>query len=108
MIRILDYTPQGKATVAISNTHGNDPSYEICEFCGQEAIKFSWKNCRTIDREGFILNVKVFLTVCMGVLTGQRQYLANIASMCINIVGNRQDHASSKKLTSCKKQQNTI
>ena len=39
MIRILDYTPQGKATVAISNTHGNAPSYEICEFCGQEAIK---------------------------------------------------------------------
>ena len=39
MIRILDYTPQGKATVAISNTHGNTPSHEICEFCGPEAIK---------------------------------------------------------------------
>ncbi len=38
MTRILEHEPKGHATVVISNTHGDAPNKEICEFCGKRAI----------------------------------------------------------------------
>jgi hypothetical protein len=38
MVKILNHRPAGRITAAIGHRHGDQPSREICDFCGEAVV----------------------------------------------------------------------
>jgi len=55
MIKLLNHRPAGRITAAFGNTHGDKPSREICDFCGETVVKhlkFIWETTTNPNEKG--------------------------------------------------------